>query len=110
MGDTHNIVVNQILHVPAGMSTAVETVTQHIDGAGDEGLKKAGSVVSTGIEMLQARQRMQQKYLNQIDELYTDFNVVKMPLLGKEVRGTKALLEFSPNLISPYSPDDATDF
>jgi len=48
-------------------------------------------------------------HFNQIDELYTDFNVVKMPLLGTEVRGTKALLGFSPNLMTPYNPEPDGD-
>jgi len=107
--DTHNIVVNQILHIPKAMPGALGTMQEHIASSGDANITKAGSVVTRGIEILQARQRMQQKYLNQIDELYTDFNVVKMPLLGKEVRGTKALLEFSPNLMTPYAYDEEGD-
>jgi len=104
--DTHNIVVNQILHVPKGMPTSIDAVMGHVGSAGDADLAKSGDIVKKGIEILQARQRMQQKYLNQIDELYTDFNVVKMPLLGTEVRGTKALLGFSPNLMTPFTPED----
>jgi arsenite/tail-anchored protein-transporting ATPase len=105
--DTHNIVVNQILHVPKAMPAAIESVQRHLaSSCEDAGVKKAGELVALGIEILEARKRMQEKYLAQIDELYTDFNVVRMPLLGKEVRGTKALLEFSPNLITPYEPPE----
>lgn len=42
-------------------------------------------------EQCNARRRMQKKYLEQIEELYDEFNVVKMPLLVEEVRGKERL-------------------
>lgn len=55
--------------------------------------------------MCQARHRVQAKYLQQIEKLYEDFHVVKMPLMSNEVRGLKALLQFSRFLSEPYNAD-----
>jgi arsenite/tail-anchored protein-transporting ATPase len=45
----------------------------------------------------EARWKMQKKYLDQIEELYDEFNVVKMPLLVDEVRGKEKLEEYGGN-------------
>ncbi|KAF5100734.1 hypothetical protein D0Z00_001122 [Geotrichum galactomycetum] len=72
--DTHCIVVNQLLNPNK----------------------------SHNCEQCSARSKMQQKYLEQIGELYEDFNVVKLPQLTNEVRGVPALKEFSKMLLTPY--------
>ncbi|KAK3951473.1 arsenical pump-driving ATPase [Pseudoneurospora amorphoporcata] len=74
--DTHSIVVNQLL------------------------FPKPGS----DCEQCTARRKMQKKYLDQIEELYDEFNVVKMPLLVEEVRGKERLEKFSEMLVKPFVP------
>lgn len=79
--DTHCIVVNQLLYPRKGSQC----------------------------EQCNARRRMQKKYLDQIEELYDEFNVVKMPLLVEEVRGKEKLEKFSEMLVHPYVPPDVLD-
>jgi len=74
--DTHSIVVNQLLFPKA----------------------------DNPCEQCNARRKMQKKYLDQIEELYEDFNVVKMPLLVEEVRGKDKLESFSEMLVKPFQP------
>ncbi|XP_050432118.1 ATPase ASNA1 homolog [Adelges cooleyi] len=73
--DTHNIVVNQLY-----MN----------NGDSDPNCKKCAS-----------RRALQRTYLVQINDLYFDFHVTKLPLLDKEVRGVKDISEFSKYLVTP---------
>ena len=83
--DVHNIVVNQVLIPP---QTWKPTENQWAD-------KKVA-----------ARQRMQNKYLEQIFDLYEDFHIITMPLLDNEVRGVDRLKHFSQYLLDPYVPEE----
>eukprot|EP01138_Halocafeteria_seosinensis_P016486 gb/GECG01016817.1/.p1 GENE.gb/GECG01016817.1/~~gb/GECG01016817.1/.p1 ORF type:complete len:329 (+),score=35.96 gb/GECG01016817.1/:1-987(+) len=72
--DTHNIVVNQVLYPNR----------------------------DSPCSLCLAREKMQQKYIDQIDTLYEDFHITKMPLLQEEVRGKESLERFSGYLVEPY--------
>lgn len=79
--DIHNIVVNQLLFPDP----------------------------KTGCRLCSARERIQSKYLEQISDLYEDFNVTKLPLLEHEVRGADQIKEFSKMLLEPYQgPGEGT--
>eukprot|EP00053_Salpingoeca_punica_P010879 m.97245 g.97245 ORF g.97245 m.97245 type:complete len:324 (-) comp15520_c0_seq1:761-1732(-) len=52
-------------------------------------------------ELCASRRAIQGKYLKQIDELYNDFHITKVPLQTSEVRGPKGLSTFSELLVNP---------
>lgn len=80
--DTHNIICNQLIMKP---TTGVED----------------------NCSTCRARMRIQKKYLDQIEDLYEDFHLVKLPLLEDEIRGPEKVAAFSQNLITAYDPNKA---
>ncbi|KRX23011.1 ATPase ASNA1 -like protein [Trichinella nelsoni] len=73
--DTHNVIVNQLLYPDKA-----------------EEFK---------CRMCAARRRIQSKYLAEIEDLYSDFHIIKLPLQEQEVRGVEDLSKFSENLLIP---------
>eukprot|EP01120_Amphizonella_sp_Union-15-10_P007229 TRINITY_DN2421_c0_g1_i2.p1 TRINITY_DN2421_c0_g1~~TRINITY_DN2421_c0_g1_i2.p1 ORF type:complete len:207 (-),score=35.81 TRINITY_DN2421_c0_g1_i2:88-708(-) len=72
--DVNNIIINQVLY-PSKDSTC---------------------------ELCTARSKMQRKYVDQIQDLYEEFHVIKLPLQKSEIRGAGPLENFSKNMLEPY--------
>lgn len=55
-------------------------------------------------KLCQARSKMQQKYLNQMHDLYDeDFRIIKQPMLEHEVRGLDELKSFGKMLFEGHT-------
>ena len=52
-----------------------------------------------------ARRKMQDKYINQIFDLFQDFHIVLVPQLTDEVRGAESIRSFSQFLVEEYDPE-----
>lgn len=96
--DTHNVVVNQVLFPKKDADELKEWYDKTKDTLPTEAQDLIGKTI--------ARKRMQDRYIDQIDELYEDFHVVLMPLLNTEVRGVKALESFSQLLMDDGEQED----
>mmetsp|Transcript_6504 Transcript_6504/g.13027 ORF Transcript_6504/g.13027 Transcript_6504/m.13027 type:complete len:678 (-) Transcript_6504:1475-3508(-) len=80
--DTHNVVVNQLID----LDQCQDPVEQE--------------------RLFEARVAIQQRYLQQIEELYgEDFHVTKLPILSSEVRGRTMLGEFAQRILGEIPVD-----
>ncbi|RQM12123.1 hypothetical protein B5M09_009747 [Aphanomyces astaci] len=101
--DVHNVVVNQVLYPEEGNIIPFPLRNIYIYSIYIYQIHRSnGHVVGSTCNNCSARQKMQQKYLDQIYDLYEDFHVLEMPLLNEEVRGVPALKSFAKNMITPY--------
>jgi arsenite-transporting ATPase len=87
--DVHNIIVNQVLIPPRDWRPLADC---------------------WGDIKCQSRLKMQNKYLEQIFDLYEHCHIVTMPLLDAEVRGTKLLHSFADNLEKPFVPGTCNEY
>jgi len=78
--DSKNIVVNQLIKDSEGVTSKM---------------------------VFESKQKIQNKYIAQYESLYSDFYLVKLPLLDKEIRGTSLLTTFSNLLTASTNPTNS---
>jgi len=54
-------------------------------------------------DLCSARSNIQKKYYSEIEDLYCDFHIIRLPLLPSEVRGVEHIANFSQWLLKPYT-------
>ncbi|KAJ5067247.1 atpase asna1 [Anaeramoeba ignava] len=111
--NTNNLVVNQLI-IPEKSEKILEILKQdqqtqeEIANGIQTKLKINSQNDSENLRFLKncplcdSRSRLQKKYLDDIDILYEDFYVTKMPLFPFEIRGIERLKRFSQLLFDPY--------
>lgn len=101
--DTHNIIVNQLVFPdsdrPCKMCEARHKIqSKYLDQVGLGALRREGKPLPLRpVKWLLFSPR-------QMEDLYEDFHIVKLPLLPHEVRGADKVNTFSKQLLEPYKP------
>lgn len=104
--DTHNIIVNQLvfpdLERPCKMCEARHKIqSKYLDQVRVSGLFLA---CDNPAALCAHRPHSQSVFSAQMEDLYEDFHIVKLPLLPHEVRGADKVNTFSKQLLEPYKP------
>lgn len=94
--DASVIIVYQLLYPPSKQKCA-ELGSQHS--------VSPEAVAAIAKSLSHCRIAMQAKYVVQMEELYDDFHLVKLPLLDSEVRGVENLRRIGGYLTTPYNPE-----
>lgn len=108
--DTHNIIVNQLVFPdsdrPCKMCEARHKIQSKYLDQVKHGISSLhvvnGSSLSPRALPLQWCPNLY--FLSQMEDLYEDFHIIKLPLLPHEVRGSEKVNTFSMQLLEPYIP------
>lgn len=100
--DTHNIIVNQLVFPdserPCKMCEARHKIqSKYLDQVLSYSLPRELYCSAARFNALSS------SWL-QMEDLYEDFHIVKLPLLPHEVRGADKVNAFSKQLLEPYKP------
>ena len=88
--DTHNIVINFLVQDKGNARVVINWY------------------VAGNCPTCHHRAKNQKKYLDQVDELYEDFHIIKLRLQLNEVRGVEAIKKFSTMLLEPFDFEKGT--
>lgn len=104
--DTHNIIVNQLVFPdadrPCKMCEARHKIqSKYLDQVW---IRRNGKVYLQYLQFKVTQLYWWFVFCPQMEDLYEDFHIVKLPLLPHEVRGADKVNTFSKQLLEPYKP------
>lgn len=104
--DTHNIIVNQLVFPdadrPCKMCEARHKIqSKYLDQVW---IGRNGKVYLQYLQFKVTQVYWWFVFCPQMEDLYEDFHIVKLPLLPHEVRGADKVNTFSKQLLEPYKP------